>query len=272
MFAVTTRNKLRSRRHAVSMIWAWWHIRKQLARSPGMLAYTTGIAGLTEFYTLTLWDKEIDMMLFMASDDHRDMMWNTRSWSEAFWSIRWNPTFDEVGTWDGNAFSDAASKTAVKSKYVGPGYLETSEVPESLRPYLRNITRQSEPNTVPLDAVIGRIPARSPFAFSRVKRALRAWRWHQNILYFKPCAGLGECLLLVVWKGEATEDSHALMAALHEAFPDSWAMRFGATDFEIGHWDHLRLREFGPAANSKPVIGAGNGADRRDAGPASPDL
>ena len=87
MFAITTRNKLRSRRHAISMIFAWRRIRQQLARTPGMLAYTTGMANLTEFYTLTLWEKEIDMTLFMASDDHREMMWNVRHWSESFWSM-----------------------------------------------------------------------------------------------------------------------------------------------------------------------------------------
>lgn len=247
MFAVTTRNKLRSRRHAVSMIWAWGHIRRQLARTPGMIAYTTGIANLTEFFTLTLWEKEIDMTLFMASEDHRDMMWNARQWSESFWSIRWNPTEDEIGAWDGKAFSAAEPPMAAKSKYIGPGYLDISEVPEGLRPYLRNITRQTEPNTLPLSAVIGCVPARSPFAVRRIKQAIATWRSQPATLHLKVCAGLGECLLLVVWNSEAEREATALMTALQDKFPDAWAMRFNATDFEIGHWNKLRLRELGKA-------------------------
>ncbi len=250
MFAVTTRNKLRSQRHAVSMIWAWGHIRRQLAHTPGMLAYTTGIANLTEFFTLTLWEKEIDMMLFMASEDHRDMMWNTRQWSESFWSMRWSPTKDEIGTWSGMAFSDTDSPAATKPKYVGPGYLDVTEVPEGLRPYLRNITRQSEPNTLPSNAVIGRISTRSPLAVRLIKQTLAAWQLPSATLHFKVCAGLGECLLLVVWKIDAELEAAALMAALHRKFPDAWAMRFSATDFEIGHWNNLRLRELGHVEQS----------------------
>jgi hypothetical protein len=252
VFAVTTRNKLRSRRHAVSMIWAWGHIRRQLAHTPGMLAYTTGIANLTEFFTLTLWEKEIDMTLFMASEDHRDMMWNTRQWSESFWSMRWKPTKNEVGTWSGIAFSEAHSLIAAKPKYVGPGYLDITEVPEGLRPYLRNITRQSEPNTLPLNAVIGRIPARSPFVVLLIQRTLAAWKSPPATLQFKVCAGLGECLLLVVWKCEAEQEAMALMMALQSKFPEAWAMRFSATDFEIGHWNDLRLRQLGQAPS--PII------------------
>jgi hypothetical protein len=253
MFAVTTRNKLRSRRHAVSMIWAWAHIRRQLERTPGMLAYTTGIANLTEFFTLTLWEKEIDMTLFMASEDHRDMMWNARHWSESFWSMRWNPARDEVGTWSGRAFSKAEASATAGARYVGPGYLETSDVPESLRPYLRNITRQSEPNTLPVCAVIGRIPARSPLALSLVRRCLAAWRTHPDVLYCRVCVGLGECLLLVVWNNEAEREATALMAVLQSRFHGAWAMRFNATDFEIGHWDRRRFRDFGKEAKPGPA-------------------
>lgn len=83
MFAITTRNKLRSRRHAFSMIRAWRQERRQLARTPGMLAYTTGISTLTEFFTFTLWQRELDMFQFMASDAHRDMMWNFRAWTQS---------------------------------------------------------------------------------------------------------------------------------------------------------------------------------------------
>jgi len=76
MFAVTTRNKLNSARFAPYMIRAWFHVRRQLYETRGIIRYSTGISNLTEFYTITLWDNEMDMFAFMSSDAHRDMMWN----------------------------------------------------------------------------------------------------------------------------------------------------------------------------------------------------
>jgi len=225
------------------MIFAWSRIRKQLSRTPGMLAYTTGMANLTEFYTLTLWEKEIDMTLFMASDDHRDMMWNVRHWSDSFWSMRWNPTVDEVGAWCGKAYAGDIVTEPVKPTYVGPGYLNPSELPESLRSVLSNITRKSEPDTLEVNALIGMVPTRSLSKVHHLRRTLQAWRSSPDVLYFKNSLGLGECLLIVVWKEGGERQSRALMQALKEQFSEAWAMRFHATDFEIGHWDQIRLRE-----------------------------
>ena len=244
MFAITTRNKLRSRRHAISMIWAWRLIRRQLGRTPGMLAYTTGMATLTEFYTLTLWEKEIDMTLFMASEDHRDMMWNVRRWADSFWSMRWNGTADEVGTWNGQRFAHDGVVASQKRQYVGPGYVEPQDVPEALRPYLRNIIRDNEPETLSVNAVIGRVPTPTISSIRFLKRTLQPWRSTANALRFELALGLGECLLFVVWRESGEKDSRELMNALLDQFPDAWAMRFPATDFEIGHWNRLRIREY----------------------------
>ena len=220
-----------------------------------MLAYTTGMSSLTEFYTLTLWEKEIDMTLFMASDDHRDMMWNVRHWSDSFWSMRWNATKDEVGTWNGKNYAHDEVAAADKPQYVGPGYMQSHEVPEALRPYLRNIIRSNEPDTLSVDAVIGRIPIKSPLNLRLLKRTLRPWRSAPNTLRFELAIGMAECLLFVVWKDQGEKNSRAMMEALTQQFPDAWAMRFPATDFEIGHWNQLRLVEF---AAQSPAIMASN--------------
>jgi len=249
MFAITTRNKLRSRRHAISMVWAWRAIRRQLARTPGMLAYTTGMASLTEFYTLTLWEKEIDMTLFMTSDDHRDMMWNVRHWSDSFWSMRWNSTGDEIGSWNGKSFANDKTVRAEQPTYVGPGFLKSHEVPEALRPYLQKIIRKTEPDMLCVEAVIGRIPTPSLLSIRLLKRALQPWSSARHALRFELAIGLRECFLFVVWKKDEEKVSHAMMDALARQFPDAWAMRFPATDYEIGHWNRLRIREY---ADSDP--------------------
>lgn len=243
MFAVTTRNKLRSRRYALNMIWAWWHVRRQLKRTPGMLAYTTGIATLTEFYTLTLWEKEIDMIMFMSSDDHRDMMWNFRRWSDSFWSMQWHPTNDEVGAWNGKSFRKPLDHPESMPPYVGPGYLAPDQVPESLKPCLDRITRRAGPETLEVNAVIGRIVTRSPASIRRLKRLLHPWRSARNTLRYSLAVGPGECLLLAVWREGGVEESQAMLRAIMNRFPDAWAMRFHATDFEVGHWNQQRLRE-----------------------------
>ena len=243
MFAIITRNKLRSRRYTLGMIWAWWHIRRQLARTPGMFAYTTGMASLTEFFTLTMWEKEFDMNLFMASDDHRDMMWNFKRWSDSFWSMRWNTTKDEVGDWNGQTFSINKAVTKPRSRYVGPGYLESSQVPKELKPYLRNITRRLEPETLDLNAVIGRIPITTVRELTCLKRILRPWRTAPGMLRMVMAIGLKECLVIAVWSQPGTKDPESFIKALHATHPDGWLMRFNATDFEIGHWNGLRIRE-----------------------------
>ena len=243
MFAITTRNKLRSRRFAASMIWAWWRIRRQLARTPGMLAYTTGMASMTEFFTLTLWEKEIDMMAFMSSDDHRDMMWNVRHWSDSFWSMRWKPSADSQGIWNGLAFNLEAQEHIEKANYVGPGYMEAHEVPEKLRPILSNIIRKFEPDTLDVNAIICRVPTRSLIQILRLRRILRTHKTAPDVVRYSFSVGFGECFVLIVWKSNNTPIAQDLMASVMEQFPNAWATQFLATDFEIGHWDHLRFRE-----------------------------
>ena len=232
------------------MIWAWSRIRKQLSRTPGMLAYSTGIADLREFFTVTLWEKEIDMILFMSSEDHRDMMWNARNWSESFWSMRWDPTGREFGNWNGKSFGDEISREKKKQTYLGPGFLHPSEVPDGLLPYLKNITRQTEPEPIEVPAVLARIPAKSMLESVRISRAFKFWHNSPDLLYFRCCVGFGECVLIAIFKPEREDLSADLIEALAENFPQSWVMRFQATDFETGHWNGFRFRELGGVDNA----------------------
>ena len=253
MFAITTRNKLRSRRYAVNMIWAWGQVRKQLARTPAMLAYTTAMANATEFFTFTLWQREIDMFLFMSSDAHRDMMWNFRVWTESFWSMRWNAAQGETGAWNGRRFEVPDAKRPVVPSQLWPGYLADGQASERLRPLLRNIMRPSAPGPLDFNAVIGRITVRSPVDLMRVRRTLAPWAHTSELERFVLATGMGDCLLLAVWKGTATAATTELMADIGTRLPGGWAMRFAATDFEIGHWDHLRFRDSNAAKPGTPA-------------------
>lgn len=237
MFAIVTRNKLRSHRHAASMVWAWWHIRRQLAETPGMLRYTTGIANLREFYTLTLWERELDMYRFMSSDAHAQMMWNFRKWDESFWSMRFNPCEEEIGEWHERRFAGAERDTGTFADAVPDELLSHLPVLQQFR------MQPAGCRTLRIDAVIGRVPAPSPLAILRVRRALRSWHDAGAVSRSVVAVGPGECLLVAVPARPQSEQARTMLTRLDERLPEAWGMRFHLTDFEIGHWDQLRLRE-----------------------------
>lgn len=253
MFAVTTRNKLRSARYAPNMIRAWFRVRRQLYGTPGMLRYTTGIASLTEFYTCTLWETEMQMFAFMSSDAHRDMMWNFSRWSDSFWAMRWDASEDELGTWkvsgvmDEGAFASrfnlspgAATQPSPRGNYVSRWLVDQGVIPEPEEP-----EEPEKPSGIPgTTAVVARVPMISPLTLVRLRKRLRPWLTaHPDLLRFTLAVGLGECFLIAVWKVGALEESRVLMATLLRRFPNAWTMRFRGHDYEVGHWDQLRLRE-----------------------------
>lgn len=250
MFAITTRNKLRSRRYAPHMVRAWFRVRRQLYETPGMLRYTTGIANFTEFYTCTLWKTEMEMFAFMSSGAHRDMMWNFSRWSDTFWAMRWNASVDELGRWNttgdenGGKFAsmitsgpETIRQAPSADNYVSRWLVEQGVIPKPDVP-------DPPPGIPATTAVLARIPMISPTKLVRLRRVLRPWRsGHPHLLRFTLAVGPGECFLIAVWEAGALEESRALMATLMRSFPDAWTMRFRGHDFEVGHWDDLRLRE-----------------------------
>jgi len=243
VFAIVTRNKLYSRRHAISMIWAWWHVRRQLAATPGMLRYTTGIANLKEFFTLTLWEREFDMYRFMSSAAHAQMMWNFRKWDESFWSMRFDPCKEEVGAWNGRRFSGRRAGVPAKRGTFA------DEIPEELLRHLPLLhqyrTQPSGCERLDIEAVIGRVSTASPVEVWRLRRLMRGWGHSNAIRRFAVGVGAGECLLLAVWQQARRQGALRFLESLRNDLPGAWAMRFQATDFEVGHWDWLRLRDLG---------------------------
>ena len=232
------------------MIAAWLKIRRQLYQTPGMLRYTTGIANLTDFYTCTLWETEMEMFAFMSSGAHRDMMWNFSRWSDAFWAMRWDATADELGQWripnqaDEGRFAclPNLSPAAATRKPPQPGpvmsYLvEHGVVPEIVMP-------DTKPDMAASTAVLARIPVISPTSVLALRRLIQPWRKNNvDLLRLSLSVGIRECSLIAIWRPGALEDSRKLMATLARQFPRAWAMRFRGHDFEVGHWDDLRLRE-----------------------------
>ena len=251
MFAVTTRNKLRSTFYAPHMFRAWLRVRKQLYETPGMLRYTTGIANLTEFYTCTLWETEMDMFAFMSSGAHREMMWNFKKWSDSFWAMRWDATMDELGYWDSpgaihvDSFaamendSNGATSQGSKHNYVAEWLVSHDVIKEAEAPL------EPSPGIPGTAAVVARVPIDSLLSFIQLRKVLRPWRENKvpGIIRFSMTLGIGESLVIAVWEAGALEESRAMMATLLRKFPSAWSMRFKGHDYEVGHWNQLRLRE-----------------------------
>lgn len=236
------------------MIKAWFRVRRQLYKTKGMIRYSTGIANLTEFYTVTLWENEMDMFAFMSSDAHRDMMWNFSKWSESFWAMRWDASTDEVGAWttsytnNNKGFHDQFDVTLGRSSHstrnpvqewlIEKGLGKHLEMPDKLD--AKSPQAHGIPGTM---ALLARIPAKSPPKYYKILTHLGYWRAEAGIIKLSVCIGFGECIVIAILNAGALEESRRLMLLLENFFPDAWAMRFKGHDYEVGHWDGLRLRE-----------------------------
>ena len=80
LLAVTTRSRLRSARLFPAMLLATWAIRRQLARTEGLVRWASLVAGPTEFWTITVWRTRHAMQEFMRSDAHGRIMWRYTRW------------------------------------------------------------------------------------------------------------------------------------------------------------------------------------------------
>ncbi|MGH2767582.1 MAG: antibiotic biosynthesis monooxygenase, partial [Actinomycetota bacterium] len=99
--AVTTRSHLRRARFFLPMLRASLRIRRQLAVAPGCIRFASIIMGTKEFWTLTVWESRQKMLDFMKSGEHEDIMWEFSNWLDSFWLMRWRPTQEEQGEWNG---------------------------------------------------------------------------------------------------------------------------------------------------------------------------
>lgn len=238
MFAVTTRNKLNSPRFLVSMLAARRHVRCQLRATPGLLRWADAIGSPTEFYTLTLWESRQAVFDFMSSDAHRDMMWMFSRWSDEFWSMRWLPTGREAGAWDDLHVAEHATKSL-------------RPPPQTPVPHLTRPARAGfgslDPTHAAVMAVTARVRVRSPQTALQLLRLTRDWRRQspdaRPIRWAIGSMEPNEYVVLTVWPRSAADSAtispwHTLTRTL----PDAWVMEWQPGDYEIGHWDGLRLR------------------------------
>ena len=225
MLAVTTRNRLRSPRVCVPMLLARRQIARQLAQQPGLLRYASGITSPTEFFTLTVWRDREAMQRFMQSGAHERNMWQFTRWTSSFWGMRWEPA------------AHAAPRPV--SPLVAAGLVRgDSPMAGPLGPRPERLTLEPRSSgiscvTATFDGAAATVRARE--AASRLRSLQRhepsLLRWSVGLDL--PPRALAICLCAEEVAAVATD-------VLREA---TWLECWQAADYEIGHWDGLRLRQ-----------------------------
>lgn len=239
MLAVTTRNKLKSARFIVPMLIARKKVREQLRHARGLIRSADAMASPTELYTLTLWANKQSMFNFMSSDAHRDMMWMFAKWTEEFWSMRWLPGECEQGDWNGMHFARRDDK-AIERRPQTP----IPDIAKGPRPGAGPI----DPSRCPVTAVMARVVVRDPQSLSRLMQTWR--RLHHDpqqarlLRWMTGAVGFNQYLLITLWRNDDASASEWIANELRA----SWLMVWQPGDYEIGHWDGLRLRQLASAA------------------------
>lgn len=243
ILAVMTRNRLRSARFCLPMLSARRLVARQLAATPGLVRYASGVAGPTEFLTLTVWEDKQAMRAFMQSGAHERVMWLFSRWSASFWGMRWEPSANERGAWDGLHLVRGTASSRPMSPLVAAGLLPRNPPragPTGPRPDVGAI----EPRACGLFAMTAWLAGpRGLSSTLRIAARLRAEaaagtslvRWSVGVDW-PP-----RTLILTIWRDTADAAARAATLLGDELRAD-WLMCWQPGDYEIGHWDGLRLR------------------------------
>lgn len=227
MLAVTTRNRLRSARFCLPMLLARREIARQLADQPGLLRYASGLAGPTEFFTITVWRDREAMQRFMQTGAHQRHMWQFTRWTSSFWAMRWDPL--------------TQATRAPVSPLVAAGLLASQSPPAGpLGP------RPDHMNMEPRGSGITCVTATFDGATSvlHVRRVASRFGalWRRDPRLLRWCVGLDlppRGMAISLWQ-DAPGAADLCRRVLRDA---SWVSAWQAADYEIGHWDGLRLRQ-----------------------------
>jgi hypothetical protein len=244
MLAVTTRNRLRSPRFCLPMLHARRVIARQLVATPGLIRYTSGVVSPTEFLTLTVWDDRAAMQAFMRSGAHERFMWRFTRWTASFWGMRWEPSENELGTWDGLHLARATAQARPVSPLVAIGLLPPNPPragPLGPRPEAGVV----EPRLCGLIGVTARIEGAGALLAIRSVRRRLATEAAANADLVRYAVGADwppQALVVSLWRDSPAARARAL-ELMERELRAGWAMCWQPADYEIGHWDGLRLRQ-----------------------------
>ena len=245
------------------MLRASLRIRRQLAQTPGCLRFASLVTSPREFWTLTVWRTRQEMLDFMRSGAHEDIMWEFARWLDSFWLMRWRPSSEEAGDWKGLQLAQrrgpppaAPARTreqeaALEAAYDALPRLRAAAGPSGAPEYEYSPAQRRQRRLVS-GGVGGTLRLELPTS----RQVWDAWRTIRSLRSSllkdqdvqRCAAGFSsprQLYLLAIFRHtEAWKqfDSSSSVRALRERWPDGvWTMRWDA-DNEFGHWDGLRMR------------------------------
>lgn len=234
LLVVTTRSRLRSAWFFPVMLLATRRIRRQLARTEGLVRWASLVAGPTEFWTITVWHGRRAMQEFVGSDAHGEIMWRVSRWLDSLWLMRWRPPATEHGAWDGMRLASPAAPA--QPTQPGPWSVRAD------RPIRRPDLSGAGVVVVRLGASRLALPA-AIVELARLRRALLADPAVQRTVL--GIGGSRQAYLLAVCTDRRTAGG-ALDGALVAKAAQRWGDRLWVAswraDNEFGHWDGWRLR------------------------------
>lgn len=264
VFAVTTRSRLKGLRYFPLMFVASMQVKRQLARTPGVIRWASVIAGPTEFWTFTVWSSRDRMIEFMGSGAHESIMWLFGKWLRSFWLTRWRPTVQEEGQWNGLSMAphrDIASwerRTAEQQAALDAALAAFPRLRDSVDEdgaatlATAGFTRRRERRVAGIGGVMVRVVIDHPRDLVRLWRLVRGL---QRSLDECPdvlrravgWASSHEALAMIVFQdlpGEAMPVSvrEIVNQAQLEWGTSLWWMRWDAAN-EFGQWDGFRVRQ-----------------------------
>jgi hypothetical protein len=241
---VTTRSGLRGVRFFPAMVLATVRVRRQLARTPGVVRWASVLGGPTEFWTITVWRSRHEMQEFMRSGAHGELMWLFARWLRSFWLMRWGPGAARIGSWDGFAIACGEGSSAHRRV-----------------PFVVDDVRRPRADLSPAGGAVVRIRT-SAFGLPRALRELRHLRaeLRSDPRLLRLALGIakpGELYLFAVWR-EREAAAALVQSPWVRAAAARWGEGFWAQEWlpenEFGHWDGLRVRTAPRVSAARPHL------------------
>lgn len=257
MIAVTTHSRTKRLLLGVPMLLAGGCIQRELEADPGCERYANVIAGLRDFWTLTIWKDPDVMRSSMRSGSHAKVMLRQPYWLQSYWGMRWQPGGRSSGEWEGDPWAWPEAEQGLPRSPVEPRR-------GALPPWMKAALGE----TVPLEQ--RRIAGSAGATFRlrvppwRIPAAVRDLRRLRSIAagdpdLFKVSLGIGTgaaLYLLVISRSRGAIErlrSHPLHALLQGRWGDRLWWSTWEPEAEFGHWDSDKLRD-GLLAHEEPAV------------------
>ncbi|MGI8407866.1 MAG: hypothetical protein ACR2L3_05090 [Actinomycetota bacterium] len=212
---------------------------------------------------MTVWETRQEMLDFMRSGAHEDIMWDFSKWLDSFWLMRWRPSEQEIGEWDG---LELARRRALPAPPLEKSPEQEAQLTAAFDSMPRLRAASSPSGAASIDYAPGQRRARAQVAggvggtlrieVPRRGEAFTAWlhlrRIRSHILanedVLRSAFGISranETYMLAIFRNaeawSAFETSDAVQG-LRDRWPEGvWTMRWDAEN-EFGQWDGMRMR------------------------------